>query len=99
MPNFLIIAVLALYLISWALNGILMDTMWAMQDPPDILRKISVWHNRFYDPFSRYEREKPLALIWMPPFSGWLTIVVVFILWALPNSNARVASDIFAGEK
>ena len=84
----------AFYMTNWALYGILMDIIWAMKDPPDILHSISVWLDFFYDPWSHYGPEKPAILFWMSPFSGWLTSIVVFVLWALPDRVAEVSPDV-----
>ncbi|KAL9124995.1 MAG: hypothetical protein Q9217_005741 [Psora testacea] len=68
-PDALMFSFVAFYIGNWVLYGILMDVIWAMKDPPDVLHKISVWLDFFYDPFSHYERVKPPVLFWMPPSS------------------------------
>lgn len=48
----------------------------------------------FFYPLSTPEGETPIPL-WPLQFSSWLTVVIAFVLWALPDRIAKVAPDVF----
>ena len=82
-PLTLFFALVTFYLCNWVLYQVMLK-IWCLSDSiPICLEVLTYWLDDFFHPCQ------------LEPFSCWLNVVVIFLLWALPDSIIRVAPDLF----
>ena len=90
----------AIYIVNWIIYAIVVEVIWVAEDPPEFLQILSVFLDIIYDPLPLRAREdqEPDVPFWLSPFSHWLSAVVLFMIWVLPDHVIKVYPEAAQGE-
>lgn len=83
------------YICNWVLFHPVMEVLWSLEEPPAWLHDLSLWMDFFYHPLYAPSDSDNSREFWPRPFSNWLSVVVIFTLWALPDSIAEIRPNLF----
>ena len=92
-----ILIVPAIYIVNWIFYAMIIEISWVTENPPEFLQILSVFLDIIYDPLPLHcrEDEDPGVAFWLAPFSPWLSTMIVFMIWALPDTILKISPHAF----
>ena len=84
-------ALVAFYLCNWMLYHITLELFWSMGEVPVPLQRFTEWLDYFFDPLDEHDGSE---IFWPLPFSGWLRVVMTFVVWGLLDRFAELAPNL-----